>query len=118
VRAPEDTSRYYVTYRIDFHEKGLTADEVKAMPETGGTHDFLLVSMMHQQGGGLSVMNVSHSHVGGELTPIEIFKAISVMMPNLAEQLPEGSWQRFAAQSFVDFVRKVMLLGREVPRGT
>lgn len=112
MRAPADTSRYYVTYKIDFHKEGLSADEVKAMPETGGTHDFLLVSMMHQPGGGLSVMSVSRSHDGTKLTPLEIFKAISVLMPGLAEELPEGSWQKFVAQTFVDFVRKVMTAGR------
>lgn len=112
MRAPKDTSRYYVTYKIDFHEKGLTAEEVRAMPETGGTHDFILISMVHQPGGGLSTLAVSRSHDGSELTPLEIFKAISILLIRLAEELPENSWQQFAAQTFVDFVRKVVTAGR------
>lgn len=112
MRAPADTSRYYVTYKINFHEKGLTAAEVKKKREVGGTHDFLLISMMHQPGGGLSVMPISRSHDGTELTPLEVFKAITVVMTGLVTQLPEGSWQRFAASTFADFIRKVMTADR------
>lgn len=112
MRAPEDTNRYYVTYKISFHPDGLTAAQVKKKREVGGTHDFLLISMMHQPGGGLSVMPIGRSHDGTELTPLEIFKAITVVMTGLVAQLPEGSWQRFAASTFVDFVRKVVTAGR------
>ena len=116
MRTPKDTSKYYVTYRVETHPEGLTKEQVKEMdPPAGGTHDFLLFSMIHTADGGLSVMPVSRSHSGGALTPMEIFTAICVLMPSLVPQLPENSWQRFAAQTFVDFVRKVMLAGRIPP---
>lgn len=113
MRKPADTSKYYITYKIDSHPEGLSAEEVLKDPETGGAHDVLLVSMMHQPDGGLSVIQVDRSHDGTPLAPLEVFKAIVVIMPSLTEELPDGSWQRFVAQAFVDFVRKVMTADHE-----
>jgi hypothetical protein len=111
VRKPKDTDRYYITYRIEHHPEGLTREQVMELSkdgELGATHDLAFFSMMHTEDGGLSVLEVGRSHDGTELQPLEIFKALVVFMPGLAEQLPKDSWQRGLAETFVDAVRMIM----------
>jgi hypothetical protein len=108
-------TRYYITYEVHHHPEGLTKQQVMAMgPNVGGTHKFLLWSIMDTPEGGSSQMAVAVDGTKPDapmLTDEEIFKQWTIMAKNLSERLPAGSRKDLTKMVF-ETVQKAVLAAR------
>ncbi len=77
--------KYKITYKIEHHEEGLTANEIK-MLQRGGCDSVILISQIYPPDGSYSqVVFSKDGRTGEKVTPIDLWKAWTLLGKRLAE---------------------------------
>lgn len=110
---PEDTSRYYVTYRVDHHPKGLTREQVEAIkPDVSGCHDVMIMASMHTADGGQGSIVLGSRYDGAELTPIDEWKFWTLLTARCAQILPDGDPRKTMCADIFDAICQAIAGGK------
>jgi len=92
----EKEKRYPVTYQVEFHDPGLTKEQIKADGRDLGACDGLLItSIIWPPDGSASYAQVSRDgRTGKDLSPEALFKIWAVMAADLAASPQLGTGAR------------------------
>ncbi len=104
---------YYVTYEMTPHPEGIRVEDV---PKGHGATDRLVfISVLDSDDGGSSTAIMScDGKKGGNLEPIDLFKAWTLLALELTNQLPPGNRRNLCREVF-ERIRGAILQNRFVP---
>ena len=106
--SPSEPTRYYYTYSIEHHPEGLLREDIhKLKSDVGACHEVVIISVMHQDDGATSTAILSGQKDGGDLPPLEMFKAWAIMAHELEDSLPNG-WQKAVVKAAFKTIREIV----------
>ena len=103
-----DCSRLYVTYAIEHHPDGLEEVDPK---ECGGTHDLMVVSVIHGEDGNTSTAFLGMNALGEPMSAFDKFRIWTLLADELAKELPPGGRRQIAKFVF-ESIREAIVRGR------